>query len=195
MEYQKDIDIEECELVYPPSEDTFLLLGALSVARGERVLEMGCGTGLISCHLSAGGGVLVAADINPRAAACTRANLDRNHLPGEVVESDLFSNVAGTFDLMVFNPPYLAVDEEGTLERAWAGGEEGMDVLAPFLREARTRLRPGGRIVLLLSSEMERRALDLALDAFARRRLASRRYFFEELWVEELRSPRPQAVP
>jgi len=187
VEYRKEIDIEECEEVYPPLEDTFLLLEALAVTPGERALEMGCGTGLISCHLAAAGAVLTAADVNPRAVRCTRANLTRNGLPGEVVESDLFANVPGSFDLIVFNPPYLSVEEDGLLEKAWAGGKEGVDVLVPFLTGARERLEPGGRIVLLLSSEMGQGALDDALRSFSRRRLGSRRYFFEELWVEELR--------
>lgn len=186
MEYRKDIDIEECAEVYPPMEDTFLLLGVLDVGRGERVLEMGCGTGLISCHLAAAGGVLTAADVNPKAVSCTRANLERNGLPGEVVESDLFARVPGRFGLVVFNPPYLSVEEDGLLERAWAGGQEGVDVIVPFLAGAREHLAPGGRIVLLLSSEMERSALDRALSTFSRRRLGSRHYFYEELWVEEL---------
>jgi len=116
--------------------------------------------------------------------------LRRNGLPGQVVRSDLFANVPGSFDLIVFNPPYLSVEEEGLLEKAWAGGEKGVDVLVPFLAGARERLTAGGRIVLLLSSEMDREALDDALWGFSRRRLGSRRYFFEELWVEELR-PRP----
>jgi release factor glutamine methyltransferase len=186
VEYRKEIDIEECEEVYPPKEDTFLLLGVLDVIPGERVLEMGCGTGLVSCHLAAGGGVLTAADINPKAVECTRANLRRNGLPGEVVESDLFADVLGRFDLIVFNPPYLSVEEDGPLEKAWAGGKEGVDVLIPFLAGARERLNPGGRIVLLLSSEMGRSALDNALEGFSRRHLGSRHYFFEDLWVEEL---------
>lgn len=186
-----DIDIRECGEVYPPSEDTFLLLDVLDTVPGERVLEMGCGTGLISCHLAAGGAALTAADVNPKAAECTRANLRRNGLPGQVVESDLFANVPGCFDLIVFNPPYLSVEEEGLLEKAWAGGKEGVDVLIPFLAGARGHLSPDGRIVLLLSSEMAREALDGALEGFSRRRLGSRRYFFEELWVEELVPCRP----
>jgi release factor glutamine methyltransferase len=159
------------------------------VTLGEQVLEMGCGTGLISCHLAAAGCVLVAADVNPRAVECTRENLRRNGLPGEVVESDLFAAVQGRFDLIVFNPPYLSVDEDGVLEKAWAGGEKGVDVLLPFLSGAVGHLNVGGRIVLLLSSEMDRGALDAALSRFGRHTLASRRYFFEELWVEELVVP------
>jgi release factor glutamine methyltransferase len=186
VRYRKEIDIEECDEVYPPKEDTFLLLDAVDVSEGARVLEMGCGTGLISCHIAACGGVLTSADVNPRAVECTRTNLRRNDLPGEVVESDLFSNVADRFDLIVFNPPYLSVEEDGLLEKAWAGGKKGVDVLIPFLAGAVEHLDQDGRILLLLSSEMGQDALDDALKGFSRHRLGSRRYFFEELWVEEL---------
>ncbi len=187
MEYRKEIDIAECELVYPPMEDTFLLLEQLNINASESALEMGCGTGLISCHLSLAEAQLTAADINPRAVACTRENLRRNGLAGQVIESDLFMNVHGPFDLIVFNPPYLAAEEEGVLERAWAGGKEGLDVLAPFLEQAPGHLNPRGRIVVLLSSEMDADMLERLLGPFHRTRRGSRRYFFEELWVEELR--------
>lgn len=187
MDYLREIGIEECNLVYPPKEDTFLLLEGLTALPGERALEMGCGTGLISCHLSAAGCALTATDVNPRAVECTRANLKRNGLHGEVVHSDLFDRVVGEYDLIVFNPPYLAAEDEGLLEAAWSGGREGVDVLGPFLQTAGYRLRPAGRIVVLLSSEMRRESLDRLLERFSRRQLVSRRYFFEELWVEELR--------
>ena len=189
MEYRKEIDIMECELVYPPKEDTFLLLGCLTLRPGKKVLEMGCGTGLISCHIAAAGGVLTAADINPWAVECTRKNLQRNRLQGEVVDSDLFANVGGSFDLLVFNPPYLAAEDEGILEKAWAGGATGLDVLAPFLEGVEEHLLPEGRILLLLSSEMEPKGLEALLSGFSHRRLGARRYFFEELWVEELQMP------
>lgn len=189
MKYLKEIDIVECEQVYPPKEDTFLLLEHLALDPGERVLEMGCGTGLISCHISRAGGDLSAVDVNPAAVSCTRNNLLRNQLPGCVSESDLFARVEGRFELIVFNPPYLAVEEKegGMLQRAWAGGRTGLDVLAQFLSQVRDRLTPEGRVLLLLSSEMEAGGLATLLSAFSHRRMGSRRYFFEELWVEELR--------
>jgi release factor glutamine methyltransferase len=187
MEYLKEIDIVECGLVYPPMEDTFLLLASLNVVPGERALEMGCGTGLVSCHLARAGARLTAVDVNPRAVSCTRDNLKRNGLTGTVVETDLFQNAAGRFDLLVFNPPYLAAEEKGLLEKAWAGGRTGLDVVRPFLEQAPAHLEREGRIVLLLSSEMDREGLDRLLAPFSRTRLGSRHYFFEELWVEELR--------
>ncbi len=187
MRYRREIDITECEEVYPPSEDTFLLLEAIEVGSGEAVLEMGPGTGLITCHLAACAASVVAADLNPLAVRCTEANLRRNKLPGEARGSDLFSNVPERFDVIVFNPPYCAGTEEGPLALSWAGGADGVTVTARFLADAPGHLRPGGRIVLLLSTEMDADAVGEALRPFRRTELGRRRLFFEELWVEELR--------
>lgn len=176
-------------------EDTFLMLESLTVVPGEQVLEMGCGTGLIACHIAHAGGVLTAVDVNPSAVACTANNLMRNRLEGTVLESDLFSRLEGRFDLIVFNPPYLAVVEEGVLERAWAGGESGLDVLGPFLDQVREHLSPGGRVLLLLSSEMDQAGLANLLSGFSHQRVGSRRFFLEEIWVEELEALPPGPGP
>jgi release factor glutamine methyltransferase len=186
MKYDPAIDIRECPEVYPPLEDTFLLLECVQVRKDEAVLEMGCGTGLITTHCAAAGAMVTAADINPRAVECTRKNLDRNGLKATVVQSDRFSNITGSFDLILFNPPYLAVDEKGTLEAAWAGGEDGVRVLGRFLIEAPAHLKAGGRLLVLLSSEMDHDALYRALATFRHRKVASKRFFFEELSVLEL---------
>jgi release factor glutamine methyltransferase len=186
MNIDISIEVNECESVYPPREDTYLLIECVEPVAGQRVLEMGCGSGLLSLHCAKMGASVVAVDINQKAVDCTRANLERNHLRAKVDRSDLFSNVVDRFDLILFNPPYLVGDEEGDLERSWAGGKDGVQILERFLREAPDRLDPGGRIVVLLSSMMMEEPLARTLAAFDRRRLGSKRLFFEELWVEEL---------
>lgn len=187
MRYRREFDIVECQEVYPPSEDTFLLLEALEVSSDEAVLEMGPGTGLITCHLAACAASVVAADINPKAVKCTDANLRRNRLPGEVRMSDLFQNVPERFDVIVFNPPYCPGTERDRLALSWAGGPKGVEVTARFLADAPEHLLPDGRIIILLSTEMEAQALEEALRPFRCTVLGRRRLFFEELWVEELR--------
>jgi release factor glutamine methyltransferase len=189
MKLDLDIMIEECEDVYPPREDTYLLIECIEPGTGQRVLEIGCGSGLVSLHCAKVGAMVVAVDINEKAIDCTRANLHRNHLQAQLYRSDLFSNVEGRFDLIIFNPPYLVGEGVRDLERSWAGGKDGVEILGHFLREAPEHLIPGGHIIVLLSSMMREVPLTRALSAFARRRLGSKRLFFEELWVEELFVP------
>jgi release factor glutamine methyltransferase len=186
MQLDPELAIDECDDVYPPREDTFLLLECIEAKAGQRILEMGCGSGLLSVACAKFGAIVVAADINQKAVACTLANLKRNRLQATVLESDLFSNVEGRFDLMVFNPPYLVGAGEGELERSWAGGKDGVQILERFLRDAPDHLLAEGRMVVLLSTMMNRASLENVLMPFERRRLGSKRLFFEELWVEEL---------
>ena len=88
--------------VYQPEADTFLLLAAAQaeVRPGDRVLEVGTGSGCIAAAL-ARDCEIVATDINPHAVFCARQK------GIDVVRSDLFSGIRGTFDLIIFNPPYL----------------------------------------------------------------------------------------
>lgn len=137
--------------VYPVEEDTLLLLRAAQAEcrMGERVLEIGCGSGYISAELSRMAEVL-ATDINPHAIRAAR------ELGAEVVRADLFAGICGPFDLVIFNPPYLptAPDERigDWLEYALDGGPDGRVVITRFIEEVGRVLSPGGRFLLLVSS-------------------------------------------
>jgi release factor glutamine methyltransferase len=137
--------------VYQPEADTYLLLDAArkEVKPGDRILEVGTGSGLISRELAKVSGV-VATDINPHAVLCARkAGID-------VVRTDLFAGIRGFFDLILFNPPYLPTQPEERmddwLEYALDGGESGRAVIERFARNIGDVLAPGGRILLLISS-------------------------------------------
>jgi release factor glutamine methyltransferase len=136
--------------VYQPEADTLLLLRAAlaEVQVGDRVLEVGTGSGTIAAGIS-GSALVVATDINPHAASCARAR------GVEVVRTDLVFGLRGTFDLILFNPPYLpTLPEERIddwLEYALDGGESGRVVIERFAAEAGRVLTPRGRILLLVS--------------------------------------------
>jgi release factor glutamine methyltransferase len=137
--------------VYSPDADTYLLLDAarLEVKPGDRVLEVGTGSGLIAAELAGMTGV-VATDINPHATLCARKK------GVEVVQSDLFCGIRNSFDLILFNPPYLPTQPEERindwLEHALDGGETGRVVIERFSEQVGSVLAPGGRILLLISS-------------------------------------------
>lgn len=137
--------------VYSPEADTVLLLEAAraEVQPGDRVLEVGTGSGLIAAEIGRIARV-VATDINPHAVISARRN------GVDVVRTDLFLGIRGPFDLVLFNPPYLPTQpEERTddwLEHALDGGVSGRAVIERFARHVGDILVPDGRILLLISS-------------------------------------------
>ena len=137
--------------VYQPEADSLLLLEAAKneVKPGDRVLEVGTGSGLISLNLAKVSSIL-ATEINPHAVLCTRdAGID-------VVRTNLCIGIRGPFDLVLFNPPYLPTQPEERiddwLEYALDGGESGRATIERFVDEVGRVLAPGGRILLLISS-------------------------------------------
>ena len=141
---------DSCQ-IYSPEADTMMLLAAAraEVWPGNRVLEVGTGSGLIAAEIARITCVL-ATDINPHAVLCTsKAGVD-------VVRTDLFMGIRGLFDLVLFNPPYLPTQPEERmddwLEYALDGGENGRAVIERFARDVGDVLAPGGRILLLISS-------------------------------------------
>lgn len=188
MEYDPEIVIEEHPDVYPPSEDSILLIESLDVRPGERVLEVGCGSGVVSIHCASNGCDVMSVDLNPFAVELTRSNFEHNGLTADVRESDVYSSVEGRFDTIVFNLPYLPTDDDiGIISKAWDGGEDGMGPLPELLEGAPEHLLPNGRVVVVVSSLMEKGALDRTLSGLDVKVLGELPLFFEVLRVLEIR--------
>lgn len=175
--------------VYQPAEDTRLLAEATreTVAAGDRVLDVGTGSGFVAAVAAEAGADVVGVDINPHACAQAR----RQGVP--TVRGDLTLPFRdGVFDLVLFNPPYLptAPGEAGDdwLERALSGGEDGRAVVEPFLDDVCRVLAPGGVVLLLVSSltgidEVTDFAAERGLDATE---VAAEKHPFERLVVLRL---------
>ena len=186
MEYDPRIGIEVTDDVYPPSEDSILLIESLDVREGERILEIGCGSGVVSLHCARNGGIVTSVDINPSAVECTRRNAERNGIELDVRQSDLFQNVLERFDTVFFNLPYLPVDDEGMLAKAWSGGKDGLGPLPRLLGELKNHLYDGGRLVIVVSSLMDPDALGPLLSGYKKRVMGQLPLFFERLEVLEV---------
>lgn len=183
------IDIDTASEVYNPSDDSFLLVGVLEVSPGERLLDMGTGTGIVALHAARAGARVMAVDLNPLAVACARSNALRNDLKVDVRQSDLFENVEGLFDIITFNPPYLPEKSAPTtwMERAWSGGSDGSEVVVRFLENAWRFLAPGGRIFIILSSFGSiRTVLRTAKERYDAEMVEERHMFFESILAYRL---------
>ena len=194
MKPDPNIIIEVDEGVYAPSDDTFLLLSAISIKEKQRVLEVGAGTGIISLHCAKNGALVMATDISESAVVNAKKNALANNLVLEIVQSNLLDGVRGPFDVIVFNPPYLSNWEGERLpdedERQLVGGEGGWETTIRFLDAAREHISERGKIYLLVSSESSSAALEHAKKEYELRLLAEKRLFFESLAVYELTKKR-----
>ena len=72
------IHITNFEGVYEPAEDSWLMSRHIPKFKGS-VLEIGCGSGIISIHLAQRGNQVTAIDINPKAVEATKFNTKNNN--------------------------------------------------------------------------------------------------------------------
>ena len=86
---------------------TKVLLDHLVVPTGTTtVLDLGCGYGPIGLVLAKVYGLDVdMIDVNPRALALAKTNLEENNVVANVFASDGFEQVEKSYDLIVTNPP------------------------------------------------------------------------------------------
>lgn len=119
---------------------------------GQRLLDLGCGTGIIGLAATRAGATVVATGRSDRAVAAAR----HNGL-ADVRQGDLFGPVRRErFDRICFNPPYLAGrpwrwgGPWASLSLALHGGP-GLDLARRFDVELDGHLAPGGRAWLCWS--------------------------------------------
>jgi release factor glutamine methyltransferase len=91
---------------------------------GKTLLELGCGTALISVWASAKAKAIVtASDISTLATANAQINASTNAVELEIIHSDLFQEIKPKlFDWIVINPPYYAQTPRNEAEFAWYCG-------------------------------------------------------------------------
>ncbi|MEI6177743.1 MAG: peptide chain release factor N(5)-glutamine methyltransferase [Verrucomicrobiota bacterium] len=142
----------------PETEELAEWILSWKLPETQRVLDMGCGSGVLGLTLAAerSGWDLLLADVSPDALALARENAAILQSSVDFIQSDLFTAVEGDFDGIVANLPYVPESERATMARevlhdpalALFSGTDGLDLIRRFIPQAFTRLKPGGWLVL-----------------------------------------------
>lgn len=123
----------------------------------KSVLDMCTGSGCMGISLKKiADADVTLADISGDALDVAKENAALNGVNVKTVESDLFENIDGKFDLIVTNPPYLTHEDMNALQSeveyepklALFGGDDGLEVYRRIAKEAVKYLNEGGAILL-----------------------------------------------
>ncbi len=181
---------EVADGVYPPSEDTYLLLDAIEIESTESVLEVGCGAGLISMAAAKVAKSVVAIDLSLDAVRNTLRNLKANSVDkrSDVIQSDLLSALRPStrFSVIAFNPPYLPKDgnETGT-DHMFVGGKSGVELTERFIYQSIPHLEENGCIYVVVSSlaDIERITDFMISQGLQVKAIAEATFFYETIQV------------
>lgn len=144
----------------PETEELVDLVHKAEFPKPARILDLGCGSGVLGISVAQALGKdceqLILADLSPEALSLSRENSVRLGDLCELVETDLFSALSGTFDVIVANLPYVAESMRAELEpevahdpeMALFSGADGLGLLRRFCRECPPFLNPGGLVAL-----------------------------------------------
>jgi release factor glutamine methyltransferase len=144
----------------PETEELVDLVKKQLLTKPARILDVGCGSGVIGLTLSKDLGSdceqLTLADLSPEALSLCEQNRKALEVKATLIESNLFSSITGTFDLIVANLPYIANGERAKLEPevlhdpriSLFSGSDGLDLLRLFCAECAAYLNTGGLVAL-----------------------------------------------
>ena len=164
------------ENVLIPQPDTEIIVEeALNIiSDGDRVLDLCTGSGVIGVTIANKKNVnVVASDISKKALEVAKINADNlGDSKVTLVESNLFENIEGKFNVIVSNPPYIKKDVIRTLSKevqnepiiALDGGIDGLDFYKKIVEEALNYLEDGGYLLLEIGYDQKEEVLNLVIN-------------------------------
>lgn len=161
--FSLDFEVNPAVLIPRPETET-LVEAALEFLAGvpaPRVLDIGAGCGAIAVAIatSVPDAAVIATDTVKASLEVSRRNAARHRCGGRVtfLEADLFPGGAGSFDLIVSNPPYIptgAIEDLPTEVRLYEprlaldGGSDGLEFYRRIAPLAFQYLKPGGAVMV-----------------------------------------------
>ncbi|MEB4673485.1 16S rRNA (guanine(1207)-N(2))-methyltransferase RsmC [Enterobacteriaceae bacterium G50] len=119
-----------------------LLLSTLTPHTKGKVLDVGCGAGVLAAMLASHSPKvrLTLCDVSAPAVEASRATLAANGFEGEVFASNVFSEVKGRFDMIISNPPFHD------------GLQTSLDAAQTLIRTAVRHLNSGGELRIVANA-------------------------------------------
>lgn len=156
--YGRDFAVNPAVLI-PRPETELLVDAALDALRGvaaPRILDLGTGSGClaITLALERADAAVSAVDRCAEALAVACANAERLGAHIAFIESDWYSNVAGRFDAIVANPPYVAASDphlpalRDEPRHALTDEADGLSHLRAIAAGAPAHLEPGATLLV-----------------------------------------------
>ena len=124
--YFRDLELAVDERVLIPRPETEELVDLVLKENSKadlQILDIGTGSGAIAISLKSArpDWHVTASDISSEALQLAKENSEKNQASLDFIESDVFNQISGKFDVIISNPPYIAYDDED---------EVGVNVLA-----------------------------------------------------------------
>ncbi len=135
-----------------------------------RILDIGTGSGAIAISLKSSlkDSNVVASDISNDALEIAKLNAKINNQTIEFIESDIFSNIEGKFDIITSNPPYISkrenVDElvyNNEPHLALFANEEGLYFYRKILEDAYKYLNEKFLIIFEIPEDKDKELTNL----------------------------------
>lgn len=172
----------DTEVVVELAEKKMLADAVLGLPRDNyRVLDLCCGSGAIGISLAYladwlmeeyhdGRYEITAADISKNALNVAKVNARNNQVEVKFVQSDLFENIVGKFDLIVCNPPYvrtldIGVEDPKTLQEpriALDGGFDGLYYYRRIMATAKSHLYGTGLLIFEIGYDQAEAVQEIA---------------------------------
>jgi release factor glutamine methyltransferase len=167
------------DVLIPRPETELIVEAALDLLGPDRRQSVavadactGCGCVAVALARELPHSSIVATDISERALQVARRNAERHDVRDRIhfACTDVLHDIAGTFDVIVGNPPYVRAGDGPALQPevrdhepsvALFGGDNGVDVMTDLVAQATARLRQGGYLIFEFGFGQEIDAEDL----------------------------------